>query len=339
MRILHLPTEIAGQAGITAKAQRSLGHHAYNLAYPHPFGYPIDISIKKFSNRWINGLNRLKVFAEIAEEYDVYHYHFGATLLPGMLDVSYLKLRNKRFLVEFWGSDVRLPDLEAQRNPYFVNQYEELEKKNRKRMATWAELTEGEVIFSDHTFNIFLEQYFDKIHIIGQRIDLETYIASYPDPESKKPRVIHAPSQKAIKGTVYVEKAVENLKKKGLDFDYIRVENLNHSKAIELYRTADLIIDQLCAGTHGIFACEAMALGKPVICYILPELVSGYPKGFPIINANPDTIESVLEEWIQKPYELYILGKNSRKYVEKVHDSKVVAQKLINISKTKKCNI
>lgn len=48
----------------------------------------------------------------------------------------------------------------------------------------------------------------------------------------------------------------------------------------------------ICGGAHGIFACEAMALGKTVICYIIEEHLSGYPD----INANSNNIEKVLEE-------------------------------------------
>jgi glycosyltransferase involved in cell wall biosynthesis len=98
-----------------------------------------------------------------------------------------------------------------------------------------------------------------------------------------------------------------------------------------MYSMADIIIDQLMMGSHGAFACEAMALGKPVICYILDELLSTYPPGFPIINANPGTIVEVLEEIICSPEKRYEIGKKSRKYAEEVHDIRVVAKKLLAI--------
>jgi glycosyltransferase involved in cell wall biosynthesis len=74
-----------------------------------------------------------------------------------------------------------------------------------------------------------------------------------------------------------------------------------------------------------------MALGKPVICYIHDELVDTFPEGFPIVNANPDTIAAVLEELICSPEKRHELGIKSRAYVEKVHDIRVVASKLKNI--------
>lgn len=333
MKILHLPTEIAGQLAITAHAQKLLGHDAYSMGSTHPFGYPyhLDIELPNRPVRWLKAADRIGAFLRTAETFDVFHYYFANSLLPWRLDARYEKWRGKRIVTEFFGSDVRLPDTEARRNPYYVNSYLEDEATNRKRLQAWADLTDGEVIFSDHTFNLFLEPYFDKIHVIGQRIDCSRYAPCYPNTEIKRVRVMHAPSQQAFKGTAHLEQAVESLKRKGLQFDYVRVEGLPHAEAMELYKTADLIVDQLCGGAHGVFACEAMALGKPVICYILSELVSGFPEGFPIINANPDTIESVLEEWIQSPASLHDVGRKSRAYAERVHDVRKIAGDLIRI--------
>lgn len=333
MKILHLPTEIAGQLCITAHAQKMLGHESFSMCGTHPFGYPypVDIVLPARTANWRKAMDRIAGFFRTAEAFDVYHYYFANTLLPFMIDARYEKLRGKRIVTEFFGSDVRLPETEAKRNFYYVNSYNESEAANRKRLRAWSELTDGEAIFPDHTFNIFLEQYFDRIHVVGQRVDCSRYAPSYPDPEPRRIRVMHAPSQQAFKGTVHVERAAENLKRKGLEFDYVRVTGLSNAEAMELYKTADLIVDQLCGGAHGVFACEAMALGKPVICYILSELVAGYPEGFPIINANPDTIESVLEEWILSPRRLHETGRKSRAYAERVHDAGRIAADLIRI--------
>jgi glycosyltransferase involved in cell wall biosynthesis len=74
-----------------------------------------------------------------------------------------------------------------------------------------------------------------------------------------------------------------------------------------------------------------MALGKPVVCYIHDSLLSTYPEGFPIVNANPDTIESVLEELLLSPQKRHDIGIQSREYAEGVHDIKVVAKRLEKI--------
>ncbi len=329
MRILHLPVEIAGQVNLTAAMQRQIGEEAWSLAPRHPFGYPVDFEIS--SNRLLGYCDRFVNFLRLAESFDVFHYHFGSTLLPGQLDALYAKVRGRRVVTEFWGSDVRLPQIESQRNPYYVNTYEESQKSNQRKLERWSRLTEGEVIFSDQSFNAFLKPYFDCIHIVGQRVNIDVVEPSYPSRETKIVRVVHAPSQQMAKGTVHVEDAIESLRKKGLPLEYVKVNRMSHQEAMNIYRTADLVVDQLCSGSHGVFACEAMALGKPVVCYILPEFLSEFPAGFPIINANPGTIETVLEEWVLSPGRLHERGRSSRAYVERVHNAREIAADLVRI--------
>jgi len=340
MKIIHGPVEIAGQVGITARAQRAIGYNSVSIVHTkHQFGYENDSYIYDKSDSRIKRYMKMSLFLKkYLCEYDVYHFHFASPFYrykSFYFDVNILKkMKNKKLFVEFWGSDVRLPTIEKQRNPYFINSYNENDQINREKLKRWADITGGKVIIADHSFNIFLNEYFNDINIVGHRIEIDQIQPIYPDPNNRIPLVMHAPSQLAAKGTKYVKQAVENLKKKKLNFEYREITNMSHSQALKEYRKADIIVDQLCFGGHGIFACEAMALGKPVICYILPELEGGYPQGFPIINANPSTIETVLEEWIQRHEDRYKLGIESRNYAERVHDSKVVAKKIIEIYKS-----
>jgi glycosyltransferase involved in cell wall biosynthesis len=144
------------------------------------------------------------------------------------------------------------------------------------------------------------------------------------------PVLVHAPSHLAAKGTPFVREAVERLKARGLAFEYVELHGVTHDEALAGYRRADLVVDQLCTGYHGVVAVEAMALAKPVVCYTLPELEPTYPRGYPLINANPDTVTAVLEEWLQRPGERHARGLASREYAERVHDHRAVAARLLD---------
>ena len=332
MRILQLPTEIAGQVHLTAKGLRAIGHEAANASKPHPFGYPADID-PCFTS--IPGWRRTRnpfLFARWLRDYDIFHYH-KSPCLPGGLDVHHLRRLDRPFFVEFWGSDIRIARIEAARNRFFAGDSSDRSRSQIRRLRFWSEMTD-EVIMSDNASDVFLKPYFRTIHVVRQRVDTEAWTPAYPDPETRRPKVVHAPSNRAVKGTVHVERAVEALKKAGLSFDYIPVENVPHAEAKRIYAEADIIVDQLTIGSHGVFACEAMALGKPVICYINPELVGTYPEGFPIVNANPETIQKVLEELILSPERRHQIGAASRNYAERVHDIRVVAKRLIAIYRT-----
>jgi hypothetical protein len=102
-----------------------------------------------------------------------------------------------------------------------------------------------------------------------------------------------------------------------------------------VYKTLDVIVDQLFAGWYGGLAVELMALGKPVISYIRDEDMHFLPdqmrSELPIIQAEPNTIRDVLEGTLKMPRaELVKLAHQSREYVEKWHDPLKIAMRIKN---------
>ena len=82
----------------------------------------------------------------------------------------------------------------------------------------------------------------------------------------------------------------------GLDADLELVEGLHHDEAFERYRAADIVVDQLNAGWYGLFAIEAMALGKPVVTFLHDEAVRRTEAAFgtrvPIVSATAETLRA-----------------------------------------------
>lgn len=147
----------------------------------------------------------------------------------------------------------------------------------------------------------------------------DTYRPSYPSSVSEKPlRVVHASNHMHFKGTSYLEIATNELIAEGIDIELIVVERLSNEEALAIYRTADLIFDQCLIGFHGYFAIEAMALGKPVMCYIrYPEKYLLYPEQCPIVNIHCDNLKHTLRSFATtERHLLRSLGHQSRAYVE-----------------------
>jgi len=232
MKILQLPTNIAGQQLITTKALRLLGHESNALSSEHKFNYESDITIPYSSNKLIRQFKKIVFFFKSILEYDIFHYHVGGFLFKN-IDVKILKLLNKKIFIEFWGSEIRLYDIEKKRNKFFVSDNIINQDDKIKRLKFWSSITDT-VIVSDHSMDVFLEPYFKKIHVIGQRIEIDKYIPHYPNANNKIPIVVHAPSSKSTKGTKYVINAIESLKQQGLTFEYIEVFNMSHEEAIEV---------------------------------------------------------------------------------------------------------
>ncbi|MFI4992230.1 MAG: hypothetical protein ACHQCH_01270 [Solirubrobacterales bacterium] len=329
-RVLHAPDEIAGQMMLSVLGLRELGVQATGLAREHPFGYATQPDIVPPHGR----AGYLRAVARAVREHDLIHLYYGNSFLRRQIDAPWIARAGKRVAVEFLGSDVRMPSVEAERNPHYVRIEGEDDSEATRLMKIWSAVTNGHVIVCDHGLDAFLAPHFPHIHTVGQRVDLRGLVPTPPDPEGRRMRVVHSPTDIAAKGTEFVRRATAELAAAGAPIDYVEVTGLSHPQALEVYRSADLVVDQLCAGSHGVFAAEAMSLAKPVVCYLLPELQQTYPDGLPIINANPNTLKQVLADWVERPRERHERGLASRSYAERVHDHRMVARRLLEVYET-----
>jgi glycosyltransferase involved in cell wall biosynthesis len=120
-----------------------------------------------------------------------------------------------------------------------------------------------------------------------------------------------------------------------LPVDLDIVEGVPHDIARERYARADIIVDQLHAGWHGVFALEAMALGKPVVTYLKPDVVErsaeGYGIRLPVVPATTETLVEALRPLVESPQLRREIGAASRAYVERVHDIDRVADRLLDV--------
>lgn len=335
--VLQAPKNVAGQLALTADGLRRIGLKVgtcYFVRHGRGYSQPV-ADYEPFACQSMVGWARmLFTMAWFIARYNVFHFHYGRSLLPERYwfkDAQLLKRLGRRVIVEFWGSDVRLPSVEMQRNPYYVNSYGENEQVNRKRMQAWSNITMGHVIVASGVMASYVVEYFPHIHRVPQRMNVQDIVPEYPNAENCAPMLVHAPSQLAFKGTDIVRAAVGTLRGEGFTFRYVELSNVHHTVLLDAVKKADLVIDQLRGGDHGAFAVEAMAFGKPVICYILPEFLGKYPDGFPVINANPDNLTSVLRSWLTNGRARHERGRLSRAYAERVHDHIKIASKLVDI--------
>jgi hypothetical protein len=323
-RVLHAPVEIAGQMMLSVLGQRELGVTAHGFAPRHSFDYPTPDIVPPEGR-----LGYLRAARRAVVEHDVIHFYFGQSFLPRQLDAAWLPRLGKRVVIEFLGSDVRMPSVEARRNPHYVPIAWEDDARATRLMQGWSKVTKGHVIVGDHSLDAYLAPHFPYIHVIGSRVDVARLVPAPPDPDARRMRVVHSPTDIAAKGTEFVRRATAELIERGAPIDYIEVGGLSHDEALAVYSSADLVVDQLCSGGYGVFAAESLSLAKPVVCYLLPEIEATYAPDLPIINANPITIKQVLAEWVDRPRERHELGLASRAYAERVHDHRVVARRIL----------
>src|SRR5207245_10852830 len=191
------------------------------------------------------------------------------------------------------------------------------------------ELTDGKRADAEIVGSYAALRWVPGANVVPPGLDLRPF-TPVPPSDSPRPLVVHAPSNREKKGTADVIAALSQLP---VDLDI--VEGVPHDEARARYARADIVVDQLRAGWHGVFALESMALGKPVVTYLKPDVVEksaeGYGIRIPIVPTTADTLARDIEPLVAQPALRKELGAKSRAYVEQVHDIDRVADRLLDV--------
>ncbi|GGJ06473.1 hypothetical protein GCM10010885_14530 [Alicyclobacillus cellulosilyticus] len=321
--VVHAPIDIAGQMGALCEGLRRLGWRAngYNwfstyLQYRGPIVQT-------------DAYELMEVCEELVRAADILHFHHGDTMLLEYRDLPMLASLGKPMVMHHWGSDVRRVEVVNQRQKHPLPPGYFTSEQIHARLSTVSRYIQHAII-QDHELYEFVAPYYRRVHELPLAVDTKAIQPVYPDPDNREPLVVHAPTQSAFKGTAYIEQAIERLRRR-LRFRYRRIERVSHATAMQWFAQADIVVDQVLCGTFGLVSIEAMAMGKPVICYIRDDLRPTYPGRLPIVSANPDTLAEVLAQLLQSPKRRRELGRQGRRYVEQFHDMRVVARRLVRI--------
>ena len=364
LRVLHCPTATGGNPGALARAERRLGLDSVAIAFEEsPFRFPVDeVLVRGRASLPRIELARAPLLWRALRDFDVIHFNFGQTIAPvlpmrppagrarhlfplyrlytrclEMRDLPLLSLAGKGIVVTFYGSDARQSDYcrehfelspaaEAGSAEYSPG----LDARRRRRIAKFDRYADKIYAFNP-----------DLMRVLPGRAEFLPYASVDPDqwkaiPPREAPArlvVLHAPTDRRIKGTRHIVEAVGRLREEGLDFEFKLVEGVANEEAKRLYEGADILVDQLLLGWYGGLALEFMALGKPVISYIRETDLAFVPdemrKEIPTISATPATVYGVLKELLTvRRGELARIGRLGRAYAEKWHDPIRIASRL-----------
>lgn len=333
-RIMHGLSEVAGQNAYSVQGIKRLGENAETvLYYKHPFAYKYDrcLNFDK-SKRALFPYYALKLlvfYIEAMFRYNIFHFHYGHSILDGVELWTYSLFRKKIFF-EFHGSDLRDYKKACEVMGMTYDEREATSPQLHKRNKKICLKANGIIVHDDELIS-YLPRVKNEVYVVPLRVDIDQFKPCYPNKDNKHIRIVHAPSKRDVKGTKYILEALEELVKKYDNIELVLVEGKTQKEAFEIYKTADIIVDQLFVGTYGVFSIESMALGKPVITYISEEMKQCLPEELPIVSAGVRTIAGTLEMLINNPELRNEKGKQGRLYVENYHDYRVIAHILKDI--------
>jgi len=304
LRVTHCPVNIAGVPWENVQALRRKGVDARLVVFERGRLHPeADWSLDRRGGLARRLVTQFAAFARLAPQTDVFHFYFGLTLLPKSVQFPLLRLLRRRSVFHYLGSDIR--------------------GKSREDLA-FGKRADAEIVGSYDAI-----RWVPEAHVIPPGLDLRPF-TPVPPSDRARPLVVHAPSNREKKGTQHVIDACAQLP---VDLDI--VEGVEHEAARERYARADIVVDQLNAGWHGVFALESMALGKPVVAHLKPDVVerseAGYGIRLPIVPATAETLVDSLRPLVEQPALRRELGAAGRTYIERVHDIDRIADRLVDL--------
>ena len=349
MKVLHCPTDVGGNPWCLSRAERMLGIQSDVVVFKSTWlKYPADKRLYFEKKHFISReLSRLRFFKQAIEEYDVFHFNFGRSIIDypfsgffNHIDLPLLKKMGKKIVVTFQGCDARIKSFCiknfkisacAECDVWYCNFI--LDQFKKKRIQKVLKYADQVFVLNPDLLHVVPDAEFLPYCADTHRLTkLQKNKNKIVNEENKNTiTILHAPTSRAIKGTKYLLQACKKLRENGYNIELQLIEKTSHEKAIRMYLDADIVVDQLLVGWYGAFAVEVMALGKPVICYLREEDLNFLPfkDKIPIINATPFNIYDVLKNIIDEFNNLSRISKLCKRYVRFVHDPIKIAKRVI----------
>ena len=365
MNIYIGPKELTDQAKLLKKGFQEQGVHTrltrIRKGNPRFFSNEEEYDFYYVSDNYTKvNLKKMSEFFTSFLKYDVFVFHFCTTFFSGInpnsgkipilnyLDLPILKAMGKKIVMISLGDDLRsrprfVEECKeaglAQHAKYLKKDWlpnspglSEINKKKAQIINRYADL-----IFARPNSAQLITRPYELIWICIDLDDVQFNIA-----EKNKPLLLHAPSVRYVKGTPYLEEAIDRLRKEGHQFEFVLCENLNNVEVRRLLGRSSILVDQLISPGYGLLALEGMATGNIVLGSAVPGY-NGFSMDLPIITTTPDTIYDNLKKVLTNRRDWTDIMVKGREYVERYHDyrktSKDMLEKIMQTFDMKKIMI
>jgi hypothetical protein len=295
---------------------------------PVPRAYP-NLELDAYKIRGLGLIVRWLYFIKALLLFDVFIFLFGESFLPDNRDLKLLRLLGKRTAMVFMGCDLRQREitLHMQKGHSFCKYCDlpcdlEFKRQRSGRVEQWAHRVFAQPEFAQLLTKPYSYQWLP--------IDLEEWPYVGVTPHSGPLRLLHAPSNPALKGTRFVRQAVADLIANGETIELVLLQGMNNAAVHQAITNCDIVLDQFVGGWYGMLAVEAMATGKPVLAYLRPDLLHCQCSEVPIVNTTPEALRDTLCDLIHDGERRRALGQAGRAFVERRHECGSVARGMLH---------
>ena len=147
-------------------------------------------------------------------------------------------------------------------------------------------------------------------------------------PGREVPLVVHAPSERNIKGTDLLVAALDRLRAEGVRFDFRLLHGVANDVVLRSLGEADVVIDQLHLPMHGRLGVEAMASGCALVTADRPDL-EPFPAQRPIWPIDPAGLDGQLRAVLTDRSLRVRLGHEGIAHARRYHDHVAVGRRVV----------
>ena len=160
-------------------------------------------------------------------------------------------------------------------------------------------------------------------------VDLDLWRSDTAPLDRSRPIVAHAPSKGATKGSELVDPILYKLDAEGL-ITYRRVSKVPFSEMPEVYRDADIVIDQVRLGDYDVVALESMAAGRVLVGHVSDHtrqhVREQTGREVPVVEGRPDQLEATIRAIVRERDEYRNTALDGIQFVSEFHDGRRSAQ-------------
>jgi len=310
MRIVITGIEICGLIHDLAVGLKKRGHDVITVAdsnwyFSYTYDYPqagifgayfsSNRLLRRLANKVLGAIRKISratadsidtaIRKRIFRGTDLYIQVWGEEFPQQQEILKFVKQEGAKIATLFMGSDVRCYRLFAEQYEIFglklPKSHLEIPRSTKLKRVRLHERYADAIFSVPDQMGLALRSYHHSQ--IPMHVNEYVYNLSSRD----EPLVIHAPSNRGLKGSILVEECVDRLRMEGVRFEFRSVRDMPNTEIRKLLTEADVLIDEVGLHGPGFLSVEAMLSGCAVATRYLQESPASFrPPVVPVDPAN-----------------------------------------------------
>ncbi len=271
-------------------------------------------------------LKRYLLFLRVRKKFDLYIFMWDSFATNDSWDLKYFFKNNIKVIWLFLGSDVRHITSFQQEYGLDTSIWEDWFKTRSINEPLYklrkAELYCTKVLSVPDQMGLALRSY----QMLYIPFDTTKFQPVYHNRQI--PKIVHVPSARGIKGTKYIQAAIEQLKTDGLIFEFECISGVTNDVVIQKLMDADILIDEAFLYGPGTLSLEGVSCGCAVATRHLQNGVYADSLVYIDINNLYHPIKKMIEDKVFRNN----IAINSLATVKKINDPTSLAKDIINLN-------